>query len=214
MVTGVEWLGKVIEALKLPLRYVWAIAIAAAILLFSPPLVLKRLRVEKFIQDFGAYIGIVFLVAAILTAIQLTLLAWKALNGRRRKKRYLEESLHALAHLDPKEKAVMREFYLQNQNTIQLPFDQATVAGLVAKGILYPVGMTGERSLAGTLRPTRIAEHVQKHLTHEMIELPRREPLSNEDIRFLRENRPKFLAEIEQHNELFHTSWPRMKIPY
>jgi Super-infection exclusion protein B len=156
-----EWLSKAIEALKLPLRYVWAIVIASGLLLFLPQNTLKRLHAEKFVQDFGSYIGLAFLVFGTVLVIQLVsalyskIRAWMARNKR------LSNALEELFHLDPSEKSVLREFFIQNQNTLQLPVDQATVSGLITKGVLTVAGSTGERSLAGLLFPVRIADHIR-----------------------------------------------------
>lgn len=57
----------------------------------------------------------------------------------------------ALYNLDDKEIAVLREFFIQGQNTLQLPVGHPVVAGLIEKGILEQVGMIGENSLVGPL---------------------------------------------------------------
>jgi hypothetical protein len=208
-----EWLSKATEIIKLALKHIWAVAIGTGLLIFLPEHLLKRIRVEQFAQNFGTYIGIAFLFSTLIVAMQITKGLWHAALKCRKRKKQLKETLLALTRLDPREQAILREFYLQNRNTIQLPFDQATVAGLVRKGILCLVGTVAERSLAGMLVPMKLSPAADAHLTFEMIELPQT-PLSEANIQFLRKNRPEFLPEIEQHNQLFHTTWTRRQIPY
>lgn len=206
-----EWLSKALEFLKLPLKYIWAIVIAAGLLLFLPESALQRIHAQKFMQDFGAYIGLAFLVFGILLIIQLVSTLYLKISRWMARNKRLSNSLMELLRLDPSEKAILREFFIQNQNTLQLPIDQATVSGLITKGILTSAGSMGERSLAGVLFPVKMAEHIREHLKLELIDWPP-EPLSEENIAFLRNNRPGFLAEIEHHNEVFHTTWSRRRL--
>lgn len=203
-----EWLSKVTEFLRLPLRYVWAIAIGTGLLLFGPEALPRALRLEKLLQNYGEYIGGVFFLSALLAVIHTTIAAWTTIARWRARSHRLGQSLIELTRLDPKEKEVLREFCLQRQSTLQLPVDQATVAGLIDKGILRIAGHIGERSLAGMLFPVTLSEHIRDYLAPELIDMPR-QPLSDKDIEFLRENRPEFLAEIDHHKDVFHTTWRR-----
>jgi hypothetical protein len=65
----VDWIPRVIEFLKLPVKYVWAIAIASGFILFAPPQILAKIRLDDLQQQYGVLAGITFLLSAVLTAI-------------------------------------------------------------------------------------------------------------------------------------------------
>lgn len=200
-----DWLGKAIEVLKLPLKYIWAVAITTGLLLFIPQAWLDRIHLTEFSDDHSTYIGAAFLVSTVLVLIHFTgqIWGWTAKKFYFRKMRRMRSD--ALNRLDPSEKAVLREFFIQAQSTLHLPIDHPTIAGLLAKGLLERVSSVGENSLAGMLFSVTIADDVKSQLTDDMIHLPKSHP-TDSDIKFLQENRPDFMPEIERHRQLFHRS--------
>ena len=56
--------------------------------------------------------------------------------------------------------------------------------------------------LAGMLFSMKISDYAREHITYEMIDLPTHE-LNEHDIKFLRENRPSFMFQIERERSLF-----------
>lgn len=201
-----EWIAKIAEYLKLPARYSWAAAIVSGLLLFLPSTALSRLRLNDFIESHHATIGIIFMATSVLAVLNTSILGWNHLSRIRIKRHRRNIRLSALNNLDPQEQAVLREFLVQRQNTIRMPIDHPVVAGLLAKGVLVQVGQMGERSLAGMLFSVAKHDDVASHLTFSMLNLPDGEP-SEEDIEFVRDNRPEYMPEIEHHIETFHTTW-------
>jgi hypothetical protein len=124
-------------------------------------------------------------------------------------KLFRKEILSNLSKLDSKEKSVLREFYLQNQNTLQLPFDQPIVAGLLRKEILKIVGNIGERSLVGMLMSMEINTFIKEEVKPEHIDLPDLDNITSTDKDFIIKNRPDFIPEIIQRENLFHRGWRR-----
>lgn len=201
-----DWLGKAIEVLKLPLKYIWAVAITTGLLLFIPQALLDRIHLAEFAEDHSTYIGATFLVSTVLVLIHFTgqICGWTARMLYIRKMRRMRAD--ALKQLDPSEKAVLREFFIQAQSTLHLPIDHPTIAGLLAKGVLGLVSCVGENSRAGMLFSVTIADDVKSQLTNDMIHLPKSHP-TDSDIRFLQETRPDFMPVIKHHRQLFHGSW-------
>lgn len=103
--------------------------------------------------------------------------------------------------LDHAEKSVLREFYIQGQNTIKLPMDHPVVAGLLSSGVLSIVSQHGKHSLAGMLVSMKIPDRLREIITLEMLDLPVGEP-SEQDIEFLKENRPPFTRSIQREEAL------------
>jgi hypothetical protein len=202
-----DWLSKVIEFLKLPIRHIWACAIVTGGLLFLPVSLLSKLHLTRVVDSCANYIGALFLMSTVLACLDAGIRLWKHLEKRQNSRQRTRQLLAAMACLDGKEKAVLREYVIQGQNTIRLPIDHPIVAGLLAKGIIVQIGELGERSLAGMLFSVALADDVRNALTLRMLGLPEGEP-SAEDITFARENRPEFMAEIDDHIRVFHTtSW-------
>ncbi|MBE2282287.1 MAG: superinfection exclusion B family protein [Prosthecobacter sp.] len=206
-----EIFAKAIEFLKLPVRHTWTISLASGFVLFAPESVLKLLRIDGLKQEFGTYVGLTFLVSTLIVSLHVITSIWAWIQRRSRFSESRVRTMQALAQLDPKEKAILREFYIQGQNTLQMPVDQAVVSGLIAKGVLCRVGTMGERSLAGLLFPVQLTQEADALVTSSLIEMPD-EPISDHELDFLRKNRPEFLAEIDHHNNIYHTSWERRRI--
>jgi hypothetical protein len=130
---------------------------------------------------------IVLLIAAMrLLASRISSLA-RALNKKRQFIQYIKR-------LDENEKAVLREFIIQGQNTIEMPVEDKTVSGLIHKGILEQIGSKGEYSVRGLMLPVMIPFSSKKRLNPKMLGMP---PVLNEETRnALSESRPKFIAEM------------------
>jgi hypothetical protein len=90
-----------------------------------------------------------------------------------------------------------------------LPYDNATISGLINRGILVLDGQIYEKSLAGLLMSIKINDLIKSHITFELINLPTSEKASEKEMDWLIKNRPDFMSEIDRHNELFHKSWNR-----
>ena len=104
-----EWLSKALELLKLPIRYVWAIVIASGLLLFLPDRILQRVRAEKFVKDFGVYIGLAFVIFAVVLVVHLISAAYTTIRAWMQRNKRLSEALLEMLKLDPSEKSVLRD---------------------------------------------------------------------------------------------------------
>lgn len=197
-----EWIAKVIEIIKLPTKFIVAIFLFCSVLTFSSDSFLESIGFSSFKEDYKIYISLGFLVSAILLTIEL----FSVIQRKRKLKKMIgkqrERIDRRLMTLDSSEKGVLREFYLQGQNTIKLPMDHPVVAGLLSAGILTQVGHHGRMSLAGMLISMRIADYARQNITLDKIDLPYGEP-TNQEMDFLRNNRPDFMSQIMREDSLF-----------
>lgn len=95
---------------------------------------------------------------------------------------------------------MLREFFLQGRNVIELPFDHPTVAGLARKGVVEIAGSQGYRSLAGNVFPVTVSESAKELLTLEHVDLPTQP--SEEDMQRIRQERSNFMRDIARHDDL------------
>ena len=59
-----EWFSKVIEWLKLPTKIIAFIALMSCAFLFLPSKIIESLKLQDFIDLYGKYFGVVFIVAS------------------------------------------------------------------------------------------------------------------------------------------------------
>ncbi|WP_025822238.1 super-infection exclusion protein B [Shewanella marina] len=157
--------------LKLPKKVYFLGAIVGGMLLFLNESMLAQLGLLSFKASYSMWIGIFFLVtfgmSVIFVAESIFLYAKQrnefkqrqieikseeerlAREAARQKEQELQDELKekemylkVLTRLDNYEKAVLRELFLSKKNTEELCFDDATVMGLIKKGVLKQVSTT------------------------------------------------------------------------
>jgi len=133
--------------------------------------------------------------------VRETLLAAKASRSRRgaAERRAARQAEDYVQGLDRYEVAVLREFVIQDRNTLALPIDQPVVAGLLRKGVLVQLGSNYEHTLVGTLGAPRIRESLQDLITVELLRLAAAHP-DPAELQRLRHERPSFMAYIEERD--------------
>lgn len=152
-------------------------------------------KAKKYINDYPRLIiaGIICVLAAVLAVfiiyslLKLIKLMWVKFNKRHRLIRYVKK-------LDEQEKAVLREFIIQGQNTMEMPVEDKTVAGLIYKGVLEKIGSKGEYSVRGPMLPVVISPVAKKHMNPQMLGMP--SVLTDETRQTLAESRPQFIREL------------------
>ena len=197
-----DWITKLFDIGKLPSKILAWICLLSAFLLFCPQRIAKAVHVEAIPANISLYIGLAFVGSASLLAINLILWIWSFIHRKVSHRIWTVRLVEVLAQLDPAELAVLREFYIQEANSLKMPVDDPTVAGLRDKGVLVSVGQLGEASIAGMLFPLAISQSAKRLITGEWLGLPNREPTQEERRRII-EARPAFVKKL---NEL---SWLR-----
>ncbi|TKB51192.1 hypothetical protein FCL40_01145 [Ferrimonas sediminicola] len=202
-----DWFDKLIAFIKLPLKYLWVAALFSGLTLFLPIEMVKELGLNILLDKYRPWLGALFIFSSALATIDTVQMVWCKIKSNRLEAEFNSKLIEQINDLDPHEKSVLREFYLQNRKTLQLPFDNATVSGMLNHGILEFAGNAGERSLAGMLMPIKINQTVRNKLTTKMLGLPESSNFSKSDEDWLKNNRPVFMNEIARHNEVFHRRW-------
>ena len=155
-------------------------------------------RMKLFIRDYFAFAA----ALAGLLIVLLGLLVFKSLWANIRpvaaggvKRRQI---LKDVQNLDAHEKSVLREFFLQQANTLEMPVEDIVVSGLIRKGILQTTRDEGEYSICGLLLPVTLSPAAGKRIRPRTVGLPPNihaeldEKLKDE----LARSRPQFMYDL------------------
>lgn len=150
-----EW-SKLFEWIKLPPKYLISIILVASVLLFSPIQFLQKLGIDKFANDFRAWIGILWL-AAIALLLGHWIMYFSDIAGHKiRQKLWMRTSRKRLHDLTPKEKEILQKYFKDNSRSQPLPIHDGVVKGLEHARIIYPasnVGYAGTMSFSYNIQP-------------------------------------------------------------
>lgn len=164
---------------KLPTKIFLVVSIATGVFIFSDSEILKKLHLDKF-EQYGGYIGLTFLFSTILVIVNLIVWLFNKLHFQFRLKKLKTEYKQILTELDPKEKAVLREFVIQKQNSVTMPYDDPVVCGLIDKGILNYNRQLGNSFIVnGNKTALSMSKYVSKILTIEHLDL-KKDPTEEE----------------------------------
>lgn len=176
---------------KLPTKIFLVVAIATGVFIFSSNEILKKLHLDKF-DEYAGYIGLTFLFSTILVIVNLIIWIFNRLHFEFKLKKLKAEYKQILTELDPKEKAVLREFAIQQQNSVTMPYDNTVVSGLIDKGILKYNKQLGNSFIAnGTKVSLSMSNIISKIIKLEHLDL--KEKLSEKEQSKILENRPNWL---------------------
>ena len=114
-----------------------AIALATAVLLFSPDALARTLGIAEFVDQYRWIIGLLFIGASCYLLAHL--ICWvggravAAYDSRRKTK--IRQS--HLRELTPEEKSYLLPYIFDDCNTQYFGFDDGVAGGLAGKGVLY-----------------------------------------------------------------------------
>ena len=134
----IDW-GKIVESLKLPPRYVFALALAGALVLFLPDTFVNRIGLLTFRQRFLPFIGAITLLSSTLLVAHAGAFIVDWLK-RRINLRAMQKSLKSLT---AGEKDALRPFILDGENTRDFAVNDGVAGGLHARHILFPSSNAG-----------------------------------------------------------------------
>ncbi len=156
------------------------------------------------------FIPIMIAVSVILVFLCVILFRFlwvniRPLHDARREKRLINAGIK---HLDPEEKAVLREFAIFDQNTLELPVENPAVSGLIHKGILQPTRQKGEYSVIGLVLPVIINPLARKRITPTAVDLPPDWQNDDTQKQAIIKTRPQFIHDKERFIHALETKRP------
>jgi hypothetical protein len=179
------------DVTKLPTKIFLVISIATGVFIFSSKEILKKLHLDKF-QTYEGFVGLAFLFSTVLVIVNLIIWIFNKLHFAYRLKKLKAEYKQILMELDPQEKAVLREFFLCGQSSIDMPYDNPVIAGLLGKNVLTINKQFGNSLIMhGNKVPVSISRYFIKILKFEYIDL-KANPTDDEK-ETVSENRPDWV---------------------
>ena len=132
-----DYIKSIIEIIKLAPRYLIAIGIAAAFLLFGREEFLTSIGLKKFTDDYRAWLGIAFISTISLFGVYGATEIISFFRRKIIKRRIRKHIINRLNRLTENEKQILRFYYFQNTRANTLGTDDGIVQGLVADGIIH-----------------------------------------------------------------------------
>lgn len=206
-----EWFTKLIEWLKLPTKIIAFIALMSCAFLFLPSKIIETLKLQDFIDLYGKYFGVVFIVASsyllfiflgfVFSKVKSMFINLKNnKNAKENSKIKKQQIQSALCDLTQSEKCLLREFYLQGKDVIKVIYANEDVISLINKEIIYYASECGERYIFGTVVNVRLNDYVKKSLSLPLLGLLA-EPTKS-DLERCAKERPAFIWQIQSIEEL------------
>lgn len=200
-----NFLEKLFDIKKIPTKLLFVIWLSSGLILFVPERFLTKLNLTDFLKDYGKYIGIAFLISSAFLLVAIINYIGRLITRKQLTKKIKNSILKDIKYLDIHEKALLREFYINGKQTLQMPLDNDTVTGLVNKHIIYQASSTGFTYLHGVYFPYSMTEIALDNLTPEMIDLPQNP--SEEDKYRIISQRPNWAKEKSRIEDLFNSRW-------
>ncbi len=197
-------LKSLFDITKLPTKILVVFSVITGVLLFSSKTFLSKLQLSKVHETYGSIVGIIFLVSTGIIIANLVIWVVKQILVRFLKSKLRREKSQLFSNLNFHEKSLLREFFLSDRTTIDMPLEDATVSGLLSKGLIHIVQQFSGGTLVkfGSVAPVKIDDFVFRNIRPEHLDIV--EPPTEKDIQFYHANRPDWVAQVEQINRLMN----------
>ena len=198
-------LEKLFDLKQIPTKLIVVLWICSAAILFVPEQTLLKLNLKDFLIDYGKFIGITFLISTAFLLVSLVSYISKSINRKKIKKELEKNILKELTRLTQHEKALLREFFINNKDALQLPMDNDTVTGLQIKSIIYQVSPTGFTYLHGAYFTYSITDFAKENLTNETLGIP--DSMSEDDKSRILNERPEWAKDKHTFENRKNLRW-------
>jgi len=157
---------------KLPANIILIIALISSLLLFTDNNFLEKLALLEFKNEYNKYIGIIFLFTVSITFINILKYSYKSIKIKYKKYSEKEKVKQTLNNLDEQEKAILREFYVQNKNAITASYQDASVKNLINTGVLESSSQITTIKRLGDIIDIKRSQITLEYLNNTLIDYP------------------------------------------
>ncbi|NKF49421.1 hypothetical protein G3R49_02340 [Shewanella sp. WXL01] len=173
----------------------WVIACAS--MLFVPVHVLENLGIAAVVKQYNHFIGLGLLVGIAYFLSQLVSFFADESIAYLKEKKTTEVIQAKVNLLDPSERALLREFFLQSSTILTLPQNELAVRSLLETNILEKLGNDRHYAIQGPTADYKISMKARVFLNREVLRLPSGEP-SAEEMSHLLKARPNYINSLVQ----------------
>lgn len=201
-----DYIKSLFDFTKLPTKILFVFFLITGFIIFSNDKYTKIFAFEK-IETYKPLISIVFLISFSILIINFIIyisnLIYQKIRTNKLKKQYLKK----INDLDDYEKAILREFYIQGKNSLKMPINDETIAGLLSKKILIYNSQLGNRAMAtGFDFSLSINPLIEERSTNKNIDFPENTN-SKESLEFLKNNRPDWIHRMNWEERLLNQAF-------
>jgi len=176
---------------KLPAKFFFLFAVISGFILFAADEILETIQLTILKEKYGWIVGLVFVLSAGLVIVNLVIWLYNYLDRKIRLKKIKKEFGESVKSLDQHEKAVIREFVINGQSSIEMPIDDPVITGLLQKNILKINKQFGNSFImSGRFAPVSLNKYAEKVMESKDIDLS--EKPTEDEIEFASNNRPKW----------------------
>lgn len=168
------------------------LSLACAALLFSPAALLVSIHLAEFSDRHANFIGLGLIIGTAYLLTQILNYFLDEAIGHLSHKRSIEVIEEKVKLLDPTERALLREFFLQGETILTLPEAEQAVKSLSVTGILEHLGNQKHYAIQGSTADFKISMRAREHLNRQVLRFPVGEP-SAEEMKNLIKARPQFI---------------------
>lgn len=187
-----EHLKNLFDLTKLPAKFFFLFAVLSGFILFADNSLLEKIHLDKLNENYGWIVGLVFIVSSGLVIVNFTIWLFKYIRAQFKIRKIKNGFKERLKTLDLHEQAVIREFLINQQTSIEMPIDDPVVSGLLKKRILVINKQLGNTFLmTGSYTSVSINEYAEKYLNLSDVGLS--EKPTEDEIIELGRNRPKWV---------------------
>ncbi|QSX34129.1 superinfection exclusion B family protein [Shewanella avicenniae] len=184
-----------LRGVLLPLS-MW-VMLLGALLLFVPINLLIALKLDALVEQFTPYIALALMASVAYVGVLASNFILDEAIRHLRGKRIEEQVDEKVKLLDPTERALLREFFIQGAAILTLPQDDIVVQSLLQHHIIECVGNERHYAIQGPTADYKISVYARKYLNRRVLRLPSGE-MSQDDLQQLMKSRPAFIANLAQ----------------
>ena len=129
-----KYFTAIFDLTKLPSLFCLVIALAGTFFFYFPEYVLIQIDKKSDVYIYG-YLA--YVISVIIVFISIIKFLFIKIRFQFRYSSAKKEIRDTILSLNASEKRVLREFYLESQFSLEMPFDDSVVVGLIDKKILY-----------------------------------------------------------------------------
>ena len=157
---------------KLPAKFFVLFALASGFILFANELFLEKIQLGSIKTTYGPTIGLVFVISAGLTLLNFFIWIGKQINFGWHFFQAKGIVKKRLSELDNHEKAIFREFMICGQRSIEMPYDDPIIVGLMDAGLLKMNRQFGDSAIiSGRLAALSMGKYAEKYIRRHHVDL-------------------------------------------